>query len=451
MPFGETIAALATPPGTAALALLRVSGPLCAELAAGALSAADLPARTAKLLPYRNLQGEELDRVIALSYPGKASYTGEPLLEISCHGNPLIVRRILDDLHARGCRPAEPGEFTRTAFLHGKLDLAQAEAVGDLIHARSEAALAAARRQLSGAVGEKVQALADQLLAVVAELEAYIDFPEEDLPPESETGPAQALARLGAGLDRLIATARTSTLLHEGASVVLAGAPNAGKSSLLNALLGRERVLVSAEPGTTRDYVEDRLLVGPYLVRLTDTAGLHPPGSELEGRGMEKTYERLQAADCVLLVIDRSAPPPVIEDRLQTILREHNTIVVENKTDQPPVSAVSDILPELPHQAVSARTGEGLDELKDLLHRQMERGLILPGDEEVMVSARHARALDAVRAAVQEAREKLRDGEPAELAASDLRAAMDSLGEIVGRIDHEEVLDRIFARFCIGK
>ncbi len=290
MPLGETIAAAATPPGESALALVRASGPLVPVLAAAVLgrSAGQTPApRHATFGHYHTLAGESLDQIVLTYYAAPASATGEDLLEIACHGNPLIVRRILDDLLARGCRPAQPGEFTRTAFLAGKLDLAQAEAVADLIRTRSDGALRAARRQLDGELSRRVQEFSDTLLRIQAATEAYIDFPEEDLPAEDNATLRAKIAGLAAEIEKLLATARYGALLRDGASVVIAGPPNAGKSSLMNALLGRPRAIVSPTPGTTRDFLEETLTAGPYTIQITDTAGLPEEVRSQEDRSQE--------------------------------------------------------------------------------------------------------------------------------------------------------------------
>ncbi|MEN9840909.1 MAG: hypothetical protein RL376_709, partial [Verrucomicrobiota bacterium] len=289
---GETIAALATPSGTSALALIRVSGPACRAIAAAVFQKeqASLPARRAIHGHYlAKTDGRILDDLVWVFAPGPGTATGEDTLELSCHGNPLIVQLILADLFGRGCRAAEPGEFTRRAFLNGRLELTQAEAVIDLIHARSERALATAQRQLQGDLGRYLGELIEQVLGILAKIEVYIDFPDEDLPAENRREVVEALQTVLRGTTRLLATRAYGDLLRDGVKTVLLGTPNAGKSSLLNALVGSERALVSPEPGTTRDFIEERLHVGPHLLRLIDTAGLNPKPGDLERKGMAKT------------------------------------------------------------------------------------------------------------------------------------------------------------------
>ncbi|MDX2111385.1 MAG: tRNA uridine-5-carboxymethylaminomethyl(34) synthesis GTPase MnmE [Verrucomicrobiota bacterium] len=446
----ETIVALATPSGESAIGIIRVSGPASLSLCASALGVPSPTPRHATLAKYHNLQGVKLDHVLFTYFADQASYTGEPLLEIACHGNPYLLHRILDDLLERGCRMAEPGEFTKRAFLNGKLDLAQAEAVIDVIHARSDAALAAAQKQLSGTIGRRVGAMVDALLRISAHLEAYIDFPEEDLPPEDTAGPAQELALLCQEMDGLIATAGYSTLLRDGARVVIAGPPNAGKSSLMNALAGEERAIVSEEPGTTRDYLEHTLLIGPYLVRLIDTAGLHDSHHAIERKGMAKTIEQLTTADVQLVVLD-GANSPTLPPTFQQYVSPNRILVLENKADLPTSKPLDAILPESKHLRVSATTGIGLSELRAELRRILESEIAVPGPDAVIVSARHARALEDAKAAVQSALSKLRAQLAAELVASDLRLAIEAISEITGRIDNERMLDVLFGQFCIGK
>lgn len=442
----------ATPFGESALAVVRVSGPLSAELASSCLSEklVDRPRETC-LHAYRALDGSVLDHCLGVYFSDKRSYTGESSLELSLHGNPLIVQRVTEDLLARGCRMAEPGEFTRTAFLNGKLDLSQAEAVTDLISARSEQALEVAQRQLEGSVGRKMAELSDQLLGVIAAVEAYIDFPEEDLPPEDEAGPAASLAALSAELNELIETSHYKTLLHEGIKTVIMGEPNAGKSSLLNALMGEDRALVCEEPGTTRDFLTERVMVGKYGLQLIDTAGLRETEADLERQGIAKTLSQVKAADFLLVVIDRSVPPPHFPDEIADRLHERRVLVVENKIDLPADAGSAQVLPEHPRIAVSLLQGQGLAELRMKIQETLEADRIVPAADELMVSARHANALKQAREAIDEARQRLRDDEAAELVAAGLRDALACVGEVIGKVDNEEMLDKLFASFCIGK
>ena len=450
MNTADTIVAPATATGEAALAVIRVSGPAVPELLT-AIFGSPPPPRRAMLGAYHDRGGRVLDTLVYVHFADGKSYTGEPLLELSPHGNPWLVRKILDDLLARGCRLAEAGEFTRRSFLNGKLDLSQAEAVVQLIQARSDRALEAARRQLSGSVGAAVNQLVDKLLQITAGLEAYIDFPEEDLPPEDQEGPAKALRELVAEMDHLIATRRYSSLLHDGIKCVILGEPNVGKSSLLNALTGEDRVIVSAEPGTTRDYVEERIHIGPYLLRVIDTAGLHEAASALEEQGISRSLQQIESADILLVVLDSTRPAPALPDSVVRQLNARNAIVVENKTDLHTNPGLQAFAPDCPHVRLSASTHAGLEALRSVIRQSLEAGLVIPDESAVLVSARHAHALGEAKEALAGSLEKLRRDEPAELVASDLHAAIGAMGAITGKIDNEAMLDRLFSQFCIGK
>lgn len=447
----DTIAAPATPKGTSAIAVVRVSGPDCVRLAS-AIFDAPLEARVATHLPYRDTAGQTVDDVLVTRFAGPASYTGEDILEISTHGNPLISQLVLDDLFKRGCRPAEAGEFTRRAFLNGRLDLSQAEAVMDLIHARSARAVAAANQQLRGSLGQHLTRLTDELLLGLARVEAYIDFPEEDLPDEDRGVVAEILGNVLRGTQRLLATHRYGDLLREGIKTVILGEPNAGKSSLLNALLGRERALVSDEPGTTRDYLEETVMVGPHCLRLIDTAGLNPSPGTVEALGIKMTYERIEEADLALLVLDATHPAPPLSAEVAHRLDPSTTLVVLNKIDllqgQPSIATAPDDLPALP---LSTLTREGLDELEARITAIADRFQPADADDQIAINARHADALRRATDCLQAAQANLQSQGPTELLASDLRGVLDAYGEIAGRIDNEAMLDRLFATFCIGK
>lgn len=447
----DTIAALGTPAGTAALAVIRISGPDTVRLA-GDLLGSPPPPRRPRLGRYRDRQGADLDQALFTLFPGPRSYTGEDLLELSIHGNPFIAQRVLEDLCARGCRPAAPGEFTQRAFLNGRMDLSQAEAVMDVIHARGERALEAAQKLLSGALGRHLRPLTDGLLGALARIEAAIDFPDEDLPAEDRGAVRSAVEAALEGAGRLLATQRYGELLRDGIKTVIVGETNAGKSSILNRLVGRERAIVSPEPGTTRDYLEERILLGPHYLRLIDTAGLNPAPGAVERLGIEKARERIAEADLIVLVLDASRPAPALDPALRGRVSPDKALAVLNKSDLlaggRPSAAAPAGLPSLP---VSALSGEGCEALRAALVRLADG--LQPGTEEdaVAINARHAQALAETRACLEAALAKLDGNEPSELLASDLRGALDALGRIAGRIDNEAMLDRLFAEFCIGK
>ncbi len=451
--MSDTFYALATPPGTAALAVVRVCGPAVPELIRGIFGRAptERDHRRAVLGFYRSLGGKAIDQVLATHFPAGSSYTGRELLEISAHGNPFLVEQILEDLQARGCRMAEPGEFTRTAFLEGRMDLSQAEAVADLISARSAAALDAAHRQLAGGLGQEIERRVDEILAILAHLEAFIDFPEEDLPEEDREGPIASLCRTLGHLDSMLATGRQRELLHRGIRTVLLGAVNAGKSSLLNQLLGEERAIVSETAGTTRDYLQDVLSLGPWCIQLFDTAGLRESGDVIEIEGLRRTEKVAGAADFFLLVLDGTVPSPTLPREFLARLSAANSLIVFNKSDSSAFRIDPDFLPGIPRLALSAKTGRGLAELRRIWEAQIRAELLEGAETRVLYNRRHIGHLQACRNALGRACDELRSGVSPECVAPDLREALDELGAIVGTIDNEDMLDVLFGDFCIGK
>ncbi|MEM7792697.1 MAG: tRNA uridine-5-carboxymethylaminomethyl(34) synthesis GTPase MnmE, partial [Verrucomicrobiota bacterium] len=305
MPASDTIVALSTPVGESAIALIRLSGPDCIAIGQAVLGKDKaLKPRHAFFGNYMDINGKPLDDCIVTYFSEGKSYSGEPMLEIAPHGNPRIVQKIIEDLLTRGCRAAEPGEFTRTAFLNGKMDLSQAEAVVDLIRTRSDRGIEIAQRQLHGSVGRKMGDLTNRLIGVMAHLEAYIDFPEEDLPTEDQEGPAKELKGLIAEVEDLIATQHYAALLHEGIKTMIVGSPNVGKSSLINALTGMNRAIVSDVPGTTRDFIASFIMLDQWRIEILDTAGLHESNDVIEQIGIRHTVEQAETADFFLLVLD---------------------------------------------------------------------------------------------------------------------------------------------------
>jgi tRNA modification GTPase len=445
----DTIAALATPAGTSAIAVVRASGPQVEALVTQIFGETPLP-RAARRADYKDRQGQLVDDVVFTFFVAPNCFTGEDTVEISCHGNPFIAQKILEDLFARGCRPAEAGEFSKRAFLNGRMDLSQAEAVMDLIHARSERALAAANQQLRGSLGRQMESLISQLINCLATIEAYIDFPEEDLPAEDHQAVLRDLNTLKTETSRLLATSHYGAMLRDGIKTVILGEPNAGKSSLLNRLVGHDRALVSAEPGTTRDYLEECILVGPHALRLIDTAGLNATPSSLEKRGIDKTLEQAAGADLFLWVIDATRPLPSLPDAIATRLSAANTIAVFNKIDLP-AAKLAPLPQNFPAVKISALTGAGLDTFHVEITKLVDAFRMDVGDEVIAINARHAQALEQAGQCLDSAIQKLIAGDPSELVASELRGALDAFGQISGKIDNEKVLDRLFAEFCIGK
>lgn len=436
----DTVAACATPPGISALALIRLSGPKAADIAS-LLAGKALPPRQ-PLARRLRLQNQVLDEAVLTFWPGPGSYTGEDLVEISCHGNPLVVETILQALQQKGARIARPGEFTERAFLHGRIDLTQAEAVLDVLHAGSERALLAAQRALAGQLRERLMEIRSGLLDLLARIEAYIDFPEEDIQPEVGEGFRKDVSRLLQAISGLLATAPLGQRLRSGYRLVLMGPPNVGKSSLLNALLGTDRAIVSPVPGTTRDTVEESIVLAGFPVRLIDTAGLRPASDPVEQQGIQRTRDAAEQADLVLALIDRTQS----KDPCETEWQRLNEKVLR-------VLTKSDLLLAFSGEGhpVSVKTGEGLESLRQLIARRLAGHLLAPGSEEIAVNARHAEGLQKATEALATASSSLATRAAPELVASDLRLALQALESILGVGTSEDVLDRLFAQFCIGK
>lgn len=438
----DTIAAMATPPGTGALAVLRISGPEATEVLKRCTDGRVPEPRRATLVRVRDAEGRVLDEAVATRFVAPASFTGEDVVELSCHGGMLVSRRVLERVLACGARPAEPGEFSRRAFENGRMDLTQAEAIMDIISAGSDLALRAAQNQLQGAIRRRVEEIAQQLIAVTAHVEAYIDFPEEDITPDTTQELTAGLDNAALLLRRLLDTADEGRILREGIRTAIVGAPNVGKSSLLNMLLGYERAIVSNTAGTTRDTIEESVTVGGLCLRLIDTAGLHHSEDALECAGMERSRRAGAEADLLLEVADASAP------RAELPLEQTGAhrLCILNKAD----------LPEHPDWTdstalrISCRTGEGREALEAaigelFLHRRAET------DTLAAINLRHRHALQSALEATLRAREAIVAGVSPEFVSVDLREALEGVGAITGRIDTEDILDHVFSTFCLGK
>lgn len=445
----DTIAAFATAVG-GAIVVVRLSGPCALAIAARVWQGrAPLEQRPHRCLRLGVVRGDAgvLDRgVLAAAMPGPHSYTGEDVVELHCHGGALAARLVLLELLRQGCRHAEPGEFTRRAFLNGRLDLTQAEAVADLIAAHSQSAVHLANRQLEGALGRRVNALYDGLTDVLAEVESHLDFPEEGL---DWTPVADLCARLAAAqgdLSRLLASRHEGEVLRDGVRVVIAGPPNVGKSSLLNAILGRDRAIVTDIPGTTRDTLEELAHIRGIPVRLVDTAGLREHGDIIEQKGIERSRESLRTAHVILWVFDASRP--YREQAWEDLGASATVILVGNKRDR--TAAPPDLPPGMPPAVLTcALSGEGLEDLFDAIEKTLW-GSPHHAESEVAISARHAALIESALPEVADAAGRCRE-ERWETAAVALRGALADLGRVNGRTADLDVLETIFSRFCIGK
>jgi tRNA modification GTPase len=441
MPSGErrdTIAALATPPGRGGIGIVRVSGQAVPAIAKALLGRLPAP-RHATFAGFLDARGERVDDGIALYFPGPDSYTGEPVLELQGHGGPIVAQAVLGAVLDAGARLAEPGEYTRRAFLNGKLDLAQAEAVADLIDAASREAARSALRSLAGEFSAALNELVGQLTELRALTEAMLDFPEEDIDSLHRNDAQARLAKLRSALDDVLAKSRQGSLLRTGIHVVLAGRPNVGKSSLLNRLAGEERAIVTAVPGTTRDALREAIQIEGVPIVVVDTAGLRESQDEVERIGMARTRSELERADVALVVLDagKAEEPP------GDLPRAACRITVMNKID-----LVDGGKPGRHADAihVSAKTGAGLDALRAALLEAA--GWTARGESVFLARERHLRALNEARARLEAASEQ---GAQWEFFAEELRLAQEALGTITGRLGADDLLGEIFSRFCIGK
>jgi tRNA modification GTPase len=427
------IFALATGAGRSAVAVMRLSGMGCADIITALAGPLPTP-RRASLRVLRH-GGVPLDRALVLWFPGPASYTGEDGAELHLHGGPAVIAAVAEALEALGARPAEPGEFTRRAFLHDRLDLTAAEGIADLIAAETEAQRRQALRQAEGGLAQLHAQWATRLTRLLARQEAFIEFEEEDLPADLDARVEADTADLRAEMAALLAEGGRGEKLREGLTIAILGAPNAGKSSLLNALVGREAAIVSARAGTTRDVVEVRMILAGVPVTLADTAGLREAADEIEAEGVRRALTRAETADLRLLVFAADAKP----DAATLALRGADALVILNKADL----GACDIDDAL---AVSARTGLGLASLRARLEEVAAARAGL-SDGAVLTRPRHRAAL---REAVEELARLPLAGLP-ELRAEALRAALRALSRLTGRVDVEQVLDLVFGEFCIGK
>jgi tRNA modification GTPase len=449
MNFGDdTIAAISTPFGEGAIAVIRLSGPRSVEIA-GAIfrsraAVGELPARVQQF--GRIVDGNSvLDEALLAVHRAPASHTGEDVVEIQCHGGILVTRRILDLLLAHGARAAEPGEFTRRAFLNGKMDLTQAEAVMDLIRAQTDLGLRAAAGQLEGRLGRHIVELRAALVSLLAHVEAHIDFPDEDIDPATGAALLARVDSIREEVTRLLRTADQGQILREGLRTVIFGEPNAGKSSLLNRLLGYERAIVSHLPGTTRDTLEEVVNVRGIPVRLVDTAGVRASVDVLENAGIERTRRAVSGAGLILHIVDASQaraggaelPPDAVR-----------TIFVLNKCDLGVDPAWERGTGGI---RISCKTGEGFDALTQAIYDAAMQGSAGPEDFIIAINARHQACLKSAAAYLEAGRGAIEKGLSPEFIAIELRAALDAVGDVAGRLDAEELLGEIFSRFCIGK
>lgn len=448
---GETIAAIATPPGEGGVAIIRISGKEALQVAKRVFSGPieRYQTHTAHYGQILDAEGGHVDDVLALIMRGNRSFTGEDTVEIHCHGGSLITRRVLDVILAAGARAALPGEFSFKAFMNGKLDLSQAEAIQELICAKNERALDAAENQLRGQLSQKVGLFQKQATEIAAILEAWVDFPEEGLEFATMDELEAQLDQMQQQIQKLVDTFHDGKILHDGIALALVGAPNAGKSSLMNALLDKERAIVSPTPGTTRDVLEGHLRLNGLNIKLMDTAGIRSAYDAIEQEGIKRTHLAMSEADLVLLILDATQPVSTEIAQLLQNLPQEKTIAVWNKIDLPHPP-----LPLLPIQHVariSAKERLGIE----VLHKEIDDVIWKKGppsrEELVVTNVRHKEALQKAIQALDQVRQGLQANVSPEFLTIDMRGALIELGKILGTNVSEDILTAIFSKFCIGK
>ncbi len=461
MNAGDTICAIATPPGEGGIGIIRLSGEKALEIASRVFVGAK--GRTVRDFKTHTLHhgelrapdtGERLDEVLVAVMKAPRSYTCEDVVEFHCHGGPLVLRLGLEALIRSGARLAEPGEFTKRAFLNGRLDLAQAEAVMDLIQARSEAGLRVAMEQLRGSLSGELGRLRERLVRLLVEVEAGIDFTEEDITFISPQALADGVHEVGERIAGLLRTSEEGRILREGVTVALVGRPNVGKSSLLNALSRTDRAIVTPIPGTTRDVIEEYVSIRGLPVRLLDTAGMRDTVDVVEKEGVRRSHDALARAELVLAVLDGSAPLGPEDRRLLDLAQGQAMVLVVNKADRPPRLEPAQLAEVSPGRRVvrtSATTGAGLDDLRDAIRDAVLTQGLEAREAVLITHVRHRAALARAKEALDQVLLSLERGMPAECLAADLRSAVNAIGEIVGKTTTDDILDLIFKEFCIGK
>ena len=446
----DTIAAIATPKGFGGVGVIRLSGPDVRPIAGEVLGVLP-PPRQARLAWFRDLKGEALDQGLALFFPAPHSFTGEDVLELQGHGGPVVLDLVLRRLIQLGARLARPGEFSERAFLNGKIDLTQAEAIADLIASGTETAARLARRTMSGEFSRRLQGLVDGLIRVRTYLEACLDFPEEEIDARADHAISAEVSDLVPRLEALLASAQQGCLVREGMRVVIAGPPNVGKSSLLNALTDSEAAIVTAIPGTTRDLLHREIQIDGLPLHLTDTAGLHASEDLVEREGIRRAREQIGVADAILWLTDDASDPgaQAFNPTALDLPPQVPVVLVRNKIDLSGRTPGLIRTPDGTEIALSAREGLGMQILRD--HLKEMAGYQGTSEGIFMARRRHLEALNRALTAMREASNNLQQRHAWEFTAEDLRVAQEAIGEITGEFSSEDLLERIFTSFCIGK
>jgi tRNA modification GTPase len=455
----DTIAAISTPVGQGGIGIVRLSGPDAAAIADRIFRSKnnEKPSRASshKML-YGHIvdpaDGHIVDEVLLAIMHAPNSYTREDVVEINCHGSIVSARQILEITLRQGGRIAEPGEFTKRAFLHGRIDLSQAEAVLDVIHAKTEESMRIAGEQLRGGLKEKIAAIREQLMEITAFVEVHIDFPEDEIEAMSKKEITKNISDTSAEIRRLSATFNEARFFREGLSIAIVGRPNVGKSSLLNALLQKDRAIVTNLPGTTRDLIEDYLNINGLPIRIMDTAGIRSSDEIIEQEGIRRSMQAIEHADFIVAMFDGSELFGQEDQDLLNIIRDKKAVMVINKADLPQKISLEHSAAEGKQSVcISAVTGEGIEKLKSVIFESNLHGWEGEREGVVVTNIRHKAALDSAAESLNRAGDLLSGNNPLELFSIEMRGSLDSIGEITGTITTDEILQKIFSSFCIGK
>lgn len=455
----DTICAISTPIGEGGIGIVRISGKdafAIAEKIFFSKKNKDLSAFPSHTIHYGEIRdnNERVDEALVSIMKAPNTYTKEDVVEINCHGGPLPLKKVMELVLKNGARLAEPGEFTKRAFLNGRIDLSQAEAVIDIINSKTDDSLRLAVNQLSGILSKKVNAIREELISIIASVEASIDFVDEDIEFISRDEMGKRIDRTVDEIEALITTADEGRIYKEGIATAIIGKPNVGKSSLLNALLKEERAIVTPIPGTTRDVIEEWVNIKGMPLRILDTAGIRHTEDLVEIEGVKRSRDAIKRADLILLLIDGSNKLNDEDKRLMQEVSDKRLIVLLNKSDLPSLvkkNDIANILPENELVAISALTGEGVDSLKTAIHNLLFKGVITAGERPIITNLRHKTALEKTKKALENLEGSLKNEMSEEFLAVDLRAALNALGEITGETATEDILNRIFEEFCVGK
>jgi len=453
----DTISAISTPLGEAGLGIVRLSGKSAFQMADKIFQGKTKPTQAESHTVHYGkavdpISNEILDEVLLIIMKAPHTYTAEDVVEISCHGGPLVLQKILHATVAAGARLAEPGEFTLRAFVNGRIDLAQAEAVADIIRAKSDSSLKSALAQLEGRLSTRIEVIRAKLLDLMAKIEAQIDFVEQDVPAQDKKVMSKIINEVEEGLVKLIETYEEGKILKEGLNVVIVGKPNVGKSSLLNSLLQKDRAIVTAIPGTTRDVISDYVNFDGILVRLVDTAGFRVSADEIEIEGIKRAEKEIQKGDLILLVVDCTLSLTEDEKILEKKLQEQNYIVVLNKIDLVEGKTARNFDNQFSNKTshrVSALLGDGMDALKKSIVSRISK-MHREGDV-VLTNLRHKECLETALEFLEKSKQGLEMNLSLEFVALDCRKALDKVGEVIGKVYTDDILNQIFSQFCIGK